>query len=470
MYATAKSPSSQANARQVSISGNPSLSRRTHTRNNRKNRPNNALNEEFSMTQSIPVLPAFARSGPVQTIATASLFLFTALLIGACDRAPPGMGGMPPAAVTYLVAAPQEIAVEQEFVAQANGSREVEIRARVNGIIEKRLYSEGSTVKAGTPLFRLDAAPYAAAVAQAEAALATADANLKQAEREYNRLKPLLDAKAISQKEWDSAASAFDVARAQQKQAQAQLTSARVDLGYTNIVAPISGAIGRALKVEGALANAASDSLLTTMAQIDPIHVNFAITENERNSAQSEIAAGTLKLPAGGYVVKLKTAEGQSLKPVGRLNFTDYKADANTGTYAARAEFPNADGALAPGQFVRVVLTGAKRPAAIVVPQRAVLDGPMGKYVYLVGKGKDGKPAAEQRPVVPGEWVALEGKEHNGWVIREGIKAGDQVIIDGTARIFFPGQAIMPMTPAEAEAAAKAAPAGPGGPPPADKK
>jgi membrane fusion protein (multidrug efflux system) len=235
-------------------------------------------------------------------------------------------------------------------------------------------------------------------------------------------------------------------------------------------VAPISGAIGRALKVEGALANAASDSLLTTMAQIDPIHVNFAITENERNSAQSEIAAGTLKLPAGGYVVKLKTAEGQSLKPVGKLNFTDYKADANTGTYAARAEFPNADGALAPGQFVRVVLTGAKRPAAIVVPQRAVLDGPMGKYVYLVGKGKDGKPAAEQRPVVPGEWVALEGKEHNGWVIREGIKAGDQVIIDGTARIFFPGQAIMPMTPAEAEAAAKAAPAGPGGPPPADKK
>ena len=392
--------------------------------------------------------------------------------LSACDRGAgaAGMGGMPPAAVTYQAVAPREVAVEQEFVAQANGSREVEIRARVNGIIEKRLYNEGSVIKAGTPLFRLDAATYNAAAAQAEAALANADANFKQAEREYGRLKPLIDAKAISQKEWDSAASALDVAKAQQKQAQAQLTSARVDLGYTHIVAPISGTIGRALKVEGALANAASDSLLATMAQTDPIHVNFAITENERNSTQAEIASGALKLPAGGYVVKLKTSEGQAMKPIGKLNFTDYKADSNTGTYAARAEFPNADGALAPGQFVRVVLTGARRPSAIVVPQRAVLDGPMGKYVYVVGRGKDGKPAAEQHPVVPGEWVSLEGKERNGWVIRDGLKAGDQVIIDGTARIFFPGQAIQPMTAAEASAAAAAAKApAPAGSPVDDK-
>ncbi len=420
---------------------------------------------------SIPAIIAAPRKAPLPQLAT-TLALASLLVLSACDRgSAAGMGGMPPAAVTYQAIAPQEVGVEQEYVAQANGSREVEIRARVNGIVEKRLYSEGSFVRAGTPLFKLDAAPYTAAAAQAEAALATADANFKQAEREYNRLKPLIDAKAISQKEWDSAASALDVARAQQKQAQAQLSSARVDLGYTNIVAPISGAIGRALKVEGSLANAASDSLLATMAQTDPIHVNFSITENERNSALAEIAAGSLKLPPGGYVVKLKTSEGQPIKAVGKLNFTDYKADANTGTYAARAEFPNADGALTPGQFVRVVLTGAKRPAAIVVPQRAVLDGPMGKYVYLVGKGQDGKPAAEMRPVVPGDWVTLEGKEHNGWVIRDGLKTGDQVIIDGMARIFFPGQSILPMTAAEAEAAAKAAAAkAPGsGAPAADK-
>lgn len=418
-------------------------------------------------------LPSFTKPIEVKAALGAALATTLMLVLSACDRGAgaAGMGGMPPAAVTYQVVAPQEVIVEQEYVAQANGSREVEIRARVNGIVEKRLYAEGSMVKAGTPLFRLDAAPYAAATAQAEAGLATADANLKLAEREYHRLKPLIDAKAISQKEWDGAASSFDIAKAQYKQAQAQLTSARVDLGYTHIVAPISGAIGRALKVEGSLANAASDSLLATMAQTDPIHVNFSITENDRNSTQAELASGTLKLPPGGYVVRLKTSEGQALKPVGKLNFTDYKADANTGTYAARAEFPNADGALAPGQFVRVVLSGAKRPAAMVVPQRAVLDGPMGKYVYLVGKGQDGKPAAEMRPVVPGDWVALEGKEPNGWVIRNGLKAGDQVIIDGMARIFYPGQSILPMTAAEAEAAAKAAAAkAPGaGAPGADK-
>jgi membrane fusion protein (multidrug efflux system) len=352
------------------------------------------------------------------------------------------------------VVAVREVPVEREFVGQANGSREVEIRARVNGIIEKRVYEEGTQVRAGQPLFKLDSAPYAAAFAQAEAGVATADANMKLAEREYARLKPLLEAKAISQKDWDSAASALDVARAQLKQAQAQLDAARVNLGYTDIRAPISGVIGRALKVEGALANASGDSLLATMALTDPMHVNFSISESDRNTTQAEIAAGTLKLPKSGYVAKLKSSEGQWLKPVGKLDFTDYKADANTGAYAARAIFANADGSLSPGQFVRVVLSGATRPNAIAVPQRAVLDGPMGKFVYVVGKGQDGKPAAEPRPVVPGEWVTLEGADANGWIIRQGLKIGDQVIVDGMARIFAPGQPVVPMT---AEEAAKAA-------------
>ncbi len=373
-----------------------------------------------------------------------------------------GFHGMPPAQVTYQVIAPREVPVEREYVGQANGSREVEIRARVNGIVEKRLYEEGSLVRAGQPLFKLDSAPYVAAFAQAEAGVATADANLKLAEREYARLKPLLEAKAISQKDWDSAASALDVSRAQLKQAQAQLDAARVNLGYTDIRAPIAGVIGRALKVEGALANASGDSLLATMALTDPMHVNFSIAESDRNAAQAEIAAGTLKLPKSGYVAKLKTSDGKWLRPLGKLDFSDYKADANTGAYAARALFPNADGSLSPGQFVRVVLSGATRPNAIAVPQRAVLDGPMGKYVYVVGKGQDGKPAAEPRPVVPGEWVTLEGADANGWIIQQGLKAGDQVIVDGMARIFAPGQPVVPMTAEEAAkaAAAQAAPAG----------
>ena len=391
-----------------------------------------------------------------------------ALSLAACGPGgPQGQhGGFPSPAVTYEVVVAREVSVDQEYVGQTAGSREIEIRARVNGIVEKRLFEEGAVVKVGQPLFKLESALYAATAAQAEAAVGTADANLKQAEREFNRLKPLIEAKAISQKEWDTAASAFDVAKAQQKQAQAQSASAKVDLGYTYVTAPMTGVIGRALKVEGSLANAANDSLLATMAQTDPLYVYFSVAERERNDLQTEIAAGTLILPKTGYTVRLKAADGQWLKPVGKMSFRDYKADANTGAYAARAEFANTDNRLSPGQFVRVVLTGATRPNAIALPQRAVLDGPMGKYVYVVGKGKDEKPAAEQRPVVPGEWVTLDTKDpgaRNGWVIREGLKAGDKVIIDGVARIFAPGQPIVPMTAEEAAKAAaeqaKAAPA-----------
>ncbi len=389
-----------------------------------------------------------------------SLAVLLAIGLAGCGQGPQsGHGGMPPAMVTYQVAVAKDIPVEYEYVGQTNGSREVEIRARVNGIIEKRLYEEGTAVKVGQPLFKLESTLYAASAAQAEAGIATADANLKQAEREYNRLKPLIEAKAISQKEWDGAASAFDIAKAQFKQAQAQYASAKVDLGYTNITAPISGVIGRALKVEGSLASAAGDSLLATMAQTNPLYVNFSIAERDRNEFQGELSAGTLKLAKTGYTVKLKNSDGQFLKAAGKMSFSDYKADANTGAFAARAEIPNADNSLSPGQFVRVVLIGATRPDAIALPQRAVLDGPLGKFVYVVGKGKDGKPAAEPRPVMPGEWVALDGKEKNGWIIRQGVRVGDQVIIDGTARIFAPGQPIVPMTAEEAvQAAAQAAP------------
>ena len=381
-----------------------------------------------------------------------------ALVLAGCNgqSAQSGPGGMPPAMVTYQVIAARDVPVEYEFVGQANGSREIEIRARVNGIVDQRLFEEGAGVKAGQPLFRLESTQYAAVAVQAEAGLATADANLKQAEREYNRLKPLIEAKAISQKEWDGAASQYDIANAQFKQSQAQYASAKVDLSYTNIKAPISGVIGRALKVEGSLATAANDSLLATMAQTDPMHVNFSIAERDRNELQSELASGALKLAKSGYTVKLKNSDGQLMKTTGKMSFSDYKADANTGTFAARAEFANADNALSPGQFVRVVLTGALRPNAIALPQRAVLDGPQGKFVYVVGKGQDGKPAAEPRAIVPGEWVALDGNEKNGWIIRQGVKAGDPVIVDGVARIFVPGQAIVPMTADEAAMAAAA--------------
>ncbi len=382
-------------------------------------------------------------------------------ILAACGKGPEQHGGgFPPPQVTYETVAPRDVPVEFEYPGQTAGSREVEIRARVTGIVDRRLYEEGSRVTKGTALFRLDPAPFAAAAAASEANVVTAEARLKQAERDYNRLKPLIEAKAVSQQEFDNAASGLDIARAALKAAQAQHNSSRIDLGYTDVRAPITGVVGRALKVEGSLANAQGDSLLATMAQTDPIHVNFSLSNADRNRVQAEVEAGTLKLPEGGYVVKVKNAGGQMVKQSGKLDFSDYKADANTGAYSSRAELPNPKAELAPGEFVRVVLTGAVRPGAIALPQRAVLDGPTGKYVYLVGKGQDGKPAAEMRPVVPGDWVRLEGADPNGWIIKQGLKAGDNVIVDGVARIFMPGQPIVPMTAAQAAAAAKQPPAG----------
>lgn len=398
-------------------------------------------------------------------------------LLAACGQSQQGgFQGMPPAAVTFELTVPREIAVEYEYIGQTAGSREVEIRARVNGIIEKRYFNEGSLVAMGQPLFKLDAAPYAAAAAQAQAALASSAASLKQAERDFTRMQPLAEAKALSPQEWEKVESGLEIARAQHQVAEARYAAARVDLRYTEIAAPINGVIGRALKVEGALADTnGGNSLLATMAQVHPMHVNFSLAEREKTERDAEIASGSLKISPGGYVVKLKNTDGTWLEfgsPVrgkdvaknisGKLDFVDYKADANTGAYALRAAFPNPKGILTPGQFVRVVLTGATRPKAVVVPQRAVMDGPMGKFVYLVGKDKDGKPVAEPRLIVPGEWVALNdnatvGVEKNGWIIRQGLHAGDAVIIDGMARIFAPGQPLQPMSVEEAAKAAQAA-------------
>ncbi len=398
-----------------------------------------------------PILPPSARSA----FALAAL----SLVLVACGKqgGQQGHGGMPPADVAVTTVSLRDVPVDFEYVGQVAGSREIEVRARVTGIIEKRLYEEGTLLKAGQPMFLIDQAPFRARVASAEAALTQAQARLKQAEREYNRIKPLAAEQAVSQKDADDAASAFELARAAVKSAEADLTTARIDLGYTEVRAPLGGVAGRALKVEGGLAAAGGDSLLATLAQTDPAHVNYGVGEEEALRLRDEAANGKLVLPKDGFAVKLKLSDGSMLDRVGRIDFHDYKADSNTGSFAARASVPNADGKLAPGQFVRVILSGATRPQAVVLPQRAVLDSPNGKYVYVVGQGKEGATIAQPRPVQVGEWVKLDGDLANAWVIRDGLKPGDQVIVDGTARIFFPGA---PIKVGGAAPAAQSAPAG----------
>ena len=383
------------------------------------------------------------------------------LAVAACGKSQQqagGFHGFPPAAVTVQKVEPQTFPVSFEYVGQTQGSKDVEVRARVTGIIEKRLYQEGSFVKAGQPLFIIDARPYQAQVNAANADLARAQAQKAQADRELARLKPLAERKAIGQKEADDAASNADFAAAAVKSAQAKLAELNLNLGYTKVLAPISGLSSRAQKSEGSLATQ-NETLLTTISQIDPIWIVFNVSENEQLRLNRAVTNGQLTLPRdNAYDVTVKLSDGSTFPKQGKINFADTRVNPTTGTYEMRAEIPNADGALKPGQFVRVILRGASRVDVLAVPQVAVLDGPQGKFVYVAGK-KDGKDVAMPRPVVVGDWVAANGT--NEWVIDSGLKPGDPVIVNGVAKL-MPGGPIN----IGAEPAAGAAPATPAQDPP----
>lgn len=379
-----------------------------------------------------------------------------AILAGCQDgNAQEAGAGYPPPSVAVATVVPHEVPVVREYVGQTMGSREVEIRARVTGIVEKRLYDEGAVVEAGQPLFRIDPKPFEVMVAAAEAELAHARAQLTRAEREKTRLEPLAKANAVSQKEIDDARSEAELAAAAVKLAEAALRDARIQLGYTTVTAPISGVTGIARKFEGALVTAGADSLLTTLVQTDPMDVHFSISENEWLTAQRERAAGQLEVPAESELdVRIELADGTVLERIGHINFSAARIDTTTGTYSLRARFPNADGALKAGQFVRVKVSGASRPNAVTVPQKAVLEGPQGKFVFVVGKGENETPVVEFRPIEVGEWVTNANGEQ--WVVRSGLAAGDQVILDNFVRL-RPGAPVTVIDPATTNAPAVAA-------------
>jgi membrane fusion protein (multidrug efflux system) len=362
-----------------------------------------------------------------------------ALLAAGCGKSQQHAGGgfpaFPPAAVTVAKVEPRSFPVSFQYVGQTQGSKDVEVRARVTGIIEKRLYQEGAFVKSGQPLFVIDARQYQAQVNAAKADLARAEAQKAQADRERARLRPLAEKKAIGQKEADDAASNADFAAAAVQAAQAKVAELSLNLGYTKVVAPISGLTSRAQKSEGSLVTA-NETLLTTITQIDPIWIVFNVSENEQLRLNRGVAEGNLRLPKdNAYDVTVVLSDGSNFPRQGKINFADTRVNPTTGTYEMRAEIPNADGALKPGQFVRVVLRGASRVNALAVPQVAVLDGPQGKFVYVVGR-KDGKDVAMPRPVVVGDWVSADGA--NEWVIESGLKPGDPVIVNGIAKV-MPG-------------------------------
>jgi membrane fusion protein (multidrug efflux system) len=391
-------------------------------------------------------------------------------LLLACSKSQEGnpMANMPPPEVSVIEIKPTDVPVNFEYIGQTIGSREVEVRARVTGHVEKRLYEEGALVKAGQPLFQLDARPLAMAVAAAKAAVATAeadiaraDATVAQAQRERNRLAPLAEARAISRKEADDATSLEQISQAEVKaaqarleQARAQLREAQLNLEYATITAPITGMAGRALRQEGSLVSATGDSLLTTLVQLDPLYVTFNVADNERQQMDKEVAEGSLLLPKGGFNVRLLQRDGSQIGQVGKVNFVSSTVSNQTGTLEMRGQFANPGYKLKSGLFVRVLLEGATRSNALTVPQRAVLEGPTSKIVMVAVKNKEGMLVAESRPITVGEWVAKPDTE-KVWVVRSGLQAGDQVIYEGLMKL-RPGAPISLGQPAQPQAAAPA--------------
>jgi membrane fusion protein (multidrug efflux system) len=380
------------------------------------------------------------------------------LALAACGKSEPPGGafhGMPPAAVTTVKVEPRTLPATFEYVGQTTGSKEVEVRARVTGILEKKLFQEGAWVKAGQVLFIIDPKQMQAATAALEADVTRAQAQKAQADREVARLKPLAERKAVGQKEADDAISNSEMMAAQLRAAEAKLAETKLNLGYTQVTAPIAGLSSRAPKSEGSLVTA-NETLLTTISQVDPMWIPFSIAENQQLALSKAVSEGRLTLPKdNAFDVQVRLADGSVLDRKGRINFADTRINPSTGTFEMRAEVANKDGLLKPGQFVRVKLLGAVRNNALAVPQVAVLDGTQGKYVYVADKDKDGKDIAAVRLVTLGDWVTLDGQ--NLWVVESGLKPGDQVIVDGVAKL-KPGAPIQLGGPPPAKPAASAAP------------
>jgi len=366
-------------------------------------------------------------------LSTARSLAFTALALScliACGKkdAPPAAAPLP---VTTLQLQTKALPLVLETVGRTEGSKEVELRARVSGILEKRIYAEGTTVQAGAVMFRIDPAPFQIALEQARASLAEEQARNSQARRNADRLKELLAKNLISRNDADNAISALEASDAAMLLGQANVRQAQLNLSYTQVSAPISGITGRALRSEGTLVTAGTDSgLLTTLTQTNPLWARFALSSAEYEALRSA------SKNTSDSVVELFRSDGATLLQKGRVNFAASSVDASLGTVQLRAEFVNAGLDLLPGEYVRVRLTGGVQNT-ITVPQVAVLQGAKGPYVWIV----NGQQQVEQRPVKTGAWFGED------WRINDGLAVGDIVVLDNVLKLKS-GQTVKVQTPA----------------------
>jgi membrane fusion protein, multidrug efflux system len=386
------------------------------------------------------------------------LAISAALVLSACgakDAAPgaPAGGMPPPPPVGVLTVAPQTIALQTELPGRVEAQRTAQVRARVTGVVLQRQFREGSEVRAGAPLFLIDPLPYQAALDSASAQQARAEAALGQAQATAARFKPLAEAQAISRQDYVNAQAAQKAAEADLAAAKAAVQVARINLGYTRVTAPISGRIGRALVTEGALVSATEATQLALVQQTSSVYVNFTQSSGEMLALRKAIAANQLRRSGGDAVaVSVVLEDGSVLPKPGRLLFSDLSVDATSGQVTLRAEVPNNEGLLLPGQYVRVRLSQAELPAGILLPQQAVTRTQQGDSVLVVGDGNKPGP----RP------VKIRQGQGGQWVVTEGLKAGDRVVVDGFQKMFVPGAPVTPVpwTPlGTAGAASAAAPA-----------
>ncbi len=360
------------------------------------------------------------------------LLSFFAFFAASCSKEQTTAKTMPPVEVTAIKIIPKTIPQEYEYVGVAQSSHPVEIRARVEGYLDKIAYVEGSLVDVGQLLFQLDPKPFEAELANAKAELEKQEAILWNAHRATERLRPLYEKNAASQRDLDNAIATELGAQADVDAAKARVITAELNLSYTTITSPVEGLSGQSRFREGALITPGQEGLLTTISVLDPIWVNFNVSEGDLLKVHDEEKKGLLKTPSDEkFTMVLTLSDGSIFPYTGTINFADPTLQQSTGTMTVRAVFENPQDLLRPGQFVRAKAIGAVRPNAITVPQKSVMTGSKGMFVYLVDK--EGKARAQ--PIEAGSWYK------DDWIILSGLQAGDIVIVDGINKI-KPGQAV----------------------------
>ena len=350
-----------------------------------------------------------------------AFLICTAFVLSGCKKeqavAPPQ-----PLVVSAVEVTPKDVPVSFDYVAQTQSSHLVNIHARVSGFLDKRVYTEGAIVKTGQVLFLMDAKPFQSQLNQAKAALSMQKATLETARSNLARTKPLAEQNALSQKDLDDATGQFESAAAAVEQSSAQVETAQLNLSYTTITSPVSGVTSAAQQTDGTYISS-QNSLLTTVAVLSPMWVNFSISENELQTFRNQADRGLLQKPRNdSYIVEIILVDGSIYPHTGRITFAEPSYNSQTGTFLIRASVDNPKGVLHPNQYVRARLKGAIRPKAILLPQAAIQQGPKGHFVWVVGT--DGR--VDQRPVVVGNW------HENDWFIFEGLVAGEQVVVEGT--------------------------------------